>query len=113
MLPLEGNLTLTSCPSIKFIIIMASASGLYELPTILHLLQLTLMQMISKEILLIILLHHTWVLGWLQRIHNTFLRYLRDASKSVCCSALVQRTRKMKSPVATPKPTTCLFMSCP
>ena len=113
MLPLEGNLALTSCPSIKFIIIMASASGLYELPTTQHLLQLTLMHMISKEILLIILLHHTWVLGWLQSVHNTFLRYLRDASKSVCCSALVQRTRKMKSPVATPKPTTCLFMSCP
>ena len=55
---------------------MASASGLYELPTILHLLQLTLMQMISKEILLIILLHHTWVLGWLQSVHNTFVKVL-------------------------------------
>ena len=31
---------------------MASASGLYELPTILHLLQLILMQIISKKILL-------------------------------------------------------------
>ena len=113
MLPLEGNLALTSCLSIKFLIIMASASGLYELPTILHSLQLTLMQMISKEILLIILLHHSWVLGWLQSVHNTFLRYLRDASKSVCCSALGQHTHKMKSPVATPKPTTCLSMSCP
>ena len=55
---------------------MASASGLYELPTILHLLQLTLMQMISKEILLTILLHHTWVLGWLQSVHNTFVKVL-------------------------------------
>ena len=70
---------------------MASASGLYELPTTQHLLQLTLMHMISKEILLIILLHHTWVLGWLQSVHNTFLRCFHDASKLVrlLCFSLV------------------------
>lgn len=45
--------------------------------------------------------------GWLQSVHNTFLRCLRDASKPVCCFALVQRSREMKSPVVSLKPATC------
>ena len=32
---------------------------------------------------------------------------MRDASKSVCCFALVHGTHKMRSPAATPKPATC------
>ena len=39
---------------------------------------------------------HTWVVGWLQSVHNTFL------SKLVCCFGLVQCTHEMPSPVATP-----------
>ena len=37
----------------------------------------------------------TSVVGWLQSVHNTFLRCLRDVSKSVCYIALVPRTCEM------------------
>ena len=40
------------------------------------------------------------------RVHNTFLKCLRDASRSVCYFNLVQRTREVRSPVI-PKPASC------
>ena len=46
-------------------------------------------------------------------VHTLKATHLRDASKSVCCFALVQRNREMRGPVATPKPATCLPCESP
>ena len=45
------------------------------------------------------------------QVLDSMQSYLRDASKSVCCFALVQGTSEMRTPVATPKP--ARHVSCP
>lgn len=47
------------------------------------------------------------MVGWVQSVNSTFLRCLRDASKPVCCFALVQHSREIRSSVATLKTATC------
>lgn len=46
-------------------------------------------------------------------VHILKATHLRDASKSLCCFALVQRIREMRGPVATPKAATYLPCESP